>query len=165
MKKRVFGRQLSRERDTRRALFRSLIRALVSNGKIKTTKAKAKAIQGKIDTLVSLGKKKDISARRRVYAILGNDRKTTDFIFGKIASVFSDRKSGFTRIINLPRRLGDQAEMVRLEWSSEIEKSIKPEKGKTKAKVSEKDKTGDKVTKSKNKGKLAMITESLKKRK
>jgi large subunit ribosomal protein L17 len=165
MKKRVFGRQLSRERDTRRALFRSLIRALVLNGKIKTTKAKAKAIQGKIDTLVTLGKKNDISARRKAYAVLGNDRVTTDYLFGKVASVFSGRTSGFTRIVNLPRRLGDSAQMVRFEWSVEIEKYNEPGKGKKKNKAVDKDTSGKEKTDKKTKGRLTKFANALKKNK
>lgn len=121
MKKRVFGRQLSRERDTRRALFRSLIRALVKHGKIKTTKAKAKAIQADIDKLINLAKKETVSAKRRVFAILGNDKETTKKILGEIAPSFSDRSGGYTRIISLPARRGDAAEIVRLEWVKEIE--------------------------------------------
>jgi len=122
MKKKVFGRKLSREKDTRLALFRSLMRALVLNGKIKTTKAKAKAIQKSLEKLINLAKKGTLAARRRVYSRLGNDRKTADLIFGTILPAFSAKKSGFTRIINLPERRGDLAKMVRLEWSEEIKK-------------------------------------------
>jgi len=81
MKKKVFGRKLSRERDTRRALFRSLIRALVVYEKIRTTKPKAKAIQADIDKIVSLAKQSSVSAKRRVFAALGNDKKTTKKLF------------------------------------------------------------------------------------
>lgn len=121
MKKRVFGRQLSRERDTRRALFRSLIRALVKHGKIKTTKAKAKAIQADIDKLINLAKKDSISAKRRVFAILGNDKETTKKLLIEVVPSFSDRSGGYTRIVPLPARRGDAAQIVRLEWVKEIE--------------------------------------------
>jgi len=57
VRKRVFGKKLSRERATRGALFVSLVESLVLNKKIKTTKAKAKAISGMIDKLVTLAKK------------------------------------------------------------------------------------------------------------
>lgn len=120
MKKKVFGRQLSRERDTRRALFRGLIRALVEHGKIKTTKAKAKAILADIDKLVNLAKVGTTSANRRVFAYLGNDRVTTKKLLETIAPSFSDRRGGYTRIVPLPRRRGDAAPMVRLEWVKEI---------------------------------------------
>ena len=135
MKKRVFGRQLSRERDTRRALFRSLIRALVEHGKIKTTKAKAKAIQADVDKLVNLAKKDSISAKRRIFAILGNDKETTKKLLKEVVPSFSDRSGGYTRIVPLPARRGDAAQIVRLEWVKEIEvkktKATKEKKTKT----------------------------------
>ena len=132
MKKRVFGRQLSRERDTRRALFRSLIRALVEHGKINTTKAKAKAIQADIDKLVNLAKKDSISAKRRVFAILGNDKETTKKLLIEVVPSFSDRSGGYTRIVPLPARRGDAAQIVRFEWVKEIEvKKTKATKEKT----------------------------------
>ena len=132
MKKRVFGRQLSRERDTRRALFRSLIRALVEHGKIKTTKAKAKAIQADVDKLVNLAKKDSISAKRRVFAILGNDKETTKKLLKEVVPSFPNRGGGYTRIVPLPARRGDAAQIVRFEWVKEIEtKKTKATKGKT----------------------------------
>lgn len=122
MKKNVYGRRLSRERDTRRALFRSLIRALVEHGKITTTKAKAKAIQADIDKLVNLAKEKSIHSQRRLYAFLGNDKTTTKALIKEVAPSLADRKCGYTRRIALPRRKGDAAEIVRLEWVKEIVK-------------------------------------------
>ncbi len=140
MKKRVFGRQLSRERDTRRALFRSLIRALVEHGKIKTTKAKAKAIQADIDKLINLAKKDSISAKRRVFAFLGNDKETTKKLLIEVVPSFSDRSGGYTRIVPLPARRGDAAQIVRLEWVKEIEvKKTKATKEKTTKTVKKKE--------------------------
>ena len=120
MKKRVFGRKLSRGRGARRALFRSLIRALVIHGAIVTSKAKAKTIQRQIDKIMGLAKEKGVAKRRQVYAILGNDRETSDNLFNKIAPMFSDRVGGYTRIVNLPRRRGDAAEMAKLSWVKEV---------------------------------------------
>jgi len=125
MRNKVFGKQLSRSRKGRRALIRSLIKALIANGKITITKAKAKAIQGQVDKLVTLGKKGTVSARRDVLAFLGNDRKTTDFFFMKQIPVFKDRTSGFTKIILLPRRRGDNAEMATLEWMDKYVEVVK----------------------------------------
>ena len=139
MRNKVFGRQLSRSRKSRRALIRSLIKALIGSGKITTTKAKAKAIQGQVDKLVTLGKKGTVSARRDVLAFLGNDRKTTDFFFMKQIPVFKDRTSGFTRIIVLPRRRGDNAEMATLEWMDKYVEVVKKEV--TSKKESKKEKT------------------------
>ncbi|MBU0572531.1 50S ribosomal protein L17 [Patescibacteria group bacterium] len=144
MKKRVYGRKLSRERDTRRALFRALIRALVKYDKITTTKAKAKAIQGDVDKLVNLAKDGSIQTQRRLFASLGNDKETTKALVEKIAPVFTERKGGYTRIVNLPRRRGDAAEIVRMEWVKPI-----PEK---EEKIKSKKKSNGKSVASKKKG-------------
>lgn len=139
MKKRVYGRKLSRERDTRRALFRALIKALVKYDKIVTTKAKAKAIQGDIDRLVNLAKDDSIQKQRRLFASLGNDKETAKSFTERIAPSFKERKGGYTRIINLPRRRGDAAEIVRMEWvksmpeKEEKTKDEKKSKGKSTA--------------------------------
>lgn len=137
MKKRVYGRKLSRERDTRRALFRALIKALVKYDKIVTTKAKAKAIQGDVDKLVNLAKNGSIQTQRRLFGSLGNDKETAKAITERIAPSFKERKGGYTRIINLPRRKGDAAEIVRIEWVKpmpEKEEKTKDEK-KSKGKI------------------------------
>jgi len=144
MKKRVYGRKLSRERDTRRALFRALIRALVKYDKIVTTKAKAKAIRGDVDKLVNLAKDSSIQAQRRLFAALGNDKETTKGFVEKIAPVFTERKGGYTRIINLPRRRGDAAEIVRMEWVKPIPVKEEKKEDKKKAKTKAKKVTADK---------------------
>jgi large subunit ribosomal protein L17 len=123
MKKRVYGKKLGRERDTRRALFRSLTASLVENGKIKTTKTKAKAIKPLVEKLVTLAKEKDQVSYRRVYALLGNDKKATKKLFEEIAPIFKDREGGYTRIIKLGRRRGDDAMEVRMEWVETFEKA------------------------------------------
>ena len=126
MRKKVFGRKLSRDRGSRHALFRSLIEALVRHGKIVTTKAKAKAVQPDVEKLVSLAKTKDVNRMRQVYSFLANDSETSNKIFNQITLAFASKKSGFTRIVNLPRRLGDNAEMARIEWTEKVEVAEKP---------------------------------------
>ncbi len=125
MRKLVFGRKLSRGQKSRRALFRSLIKALVFHGKITTTKAKAKAIQGNVDKIVSQAIKGGLSAQRRILSQLANDRDSLEILFNKIGPSFKGRTSGFTRIITLPRRKGDNAEMARIEWVEKIDISSK----------------------------------------
>lgn len=114
MKKRVFGRKLSRGGGARKALFKSLTRALTLYGRIETTRAKGKAIIGEVEKLVSLARttKND----RKIASFFGGDRKLTA-VFLKLCRSFSDKKGGFVRIINLPSRKGDAAEMLRLEWA------------------------------------------------
>jgi len=133
MKKRVFGRHLSRDIGARRALFRSQVRALVLFGAIRTTKAKAKAVQGMAEKLVTIAKEGTVINRRRIYALLGNDRKTTDTLFKLIGPTFLSRSGGYTRIVKLQPRRGDRAELARLEWSEKVQ---------TQDKVQEKAKKG-----------------------
>lgn len=121
MRKQVFGRKFSRDRGSRQALFRSLIKAFIASGKIETTKARAKAITGEIDKIITSTKGKNIvSAKRKVLSFLANDGKTVEFLFKNVAPAFAERKSGFTKITYLPRRIGDGAEMARIEWVVEI---------------------------------------------
>lgn len=120
MNKHVFGRKLSRSRPAREALFSSLMRALILSGKIETTQAKAKAIQRDVERLVTLAKKGDLSSRRRALAKLDNDKNACNLLFQKVAPAFSNKSSGFSRVVHLPVRRGDAAKMVRIEWTENL---------------------------------------------
>lgn len=152
MNKKVFGRKLSRSRPAREALFASLTRSLILNGKIETTKAKAKAVIGSAEKMVTLAKKGGVTERRMVLARLDNKKDAVERLFGDIAKAFSDRNSGFLRIISLPRRCGDNAEMARLEWTEKVEVTEKivekkaEKKAETKAKKEPKTKAETKKT-------------------
>jgi large subunit ribosomal protein L17 len=122
MNKKVFGRKLSRNFGSRRALFRSLTRAIAFNGEIKTTYAKAKFFIPEVERMLNSAKKDDIAARRRILATLANDREVTDKLF-EIAKVFTGRTGGYLRTINLPKRRGDAAEMVKVSWTEKIDTS------------------------------------------
>lgn len=119
MRKRVFGKKLSRERATREALFVSLVESLVLNKKIKTTKAKAKAIIGLIDKLVILAKKNTLASKRQILKNLRGNKKVAVILWTEIIKKFENKNSGFTRMIPQVSRKGDMAEMVKLEWTYE----------------------------------------------
>lgn len=119
MIKKVFGKKLSRGRASREALFTSLIRAMILSGKIVTTKAKAKAVQRDLEKVITLAKKATISARRQALSILDNAGDITDKLFREVGPAFKSKSSGFTRIINLKPRKGDNAKMTRIEWTYE----------------------------------------------
>lgn len=125
MKNRIFGKKLSRGRPAREALFASLIRAFVLSGKIETTKAKAKAIQSDLEKIVSLAKKGTLSSRRQILANLDNAKDATEAIFVKVGRSFSKRSSGFTKIVNIGSRKGDNSPMVRIEWTENENVSTK----------------------------------------
>jgi large subunit ribosomal protein L17 len=136
MNKRVFGRKLSRSRPAREALFASLTQSLIINGSIVTTRAKAKAVQGSVEKIVTLAKSGTLSARRKVTSKLDNARKPVDVLFQKVVKAFPTKTSGYTRIISLPRRVGDNAQMVRMEWTEKVEyEGKKKEEVKTNSKV------------------------------
>ena len=132
MNKRVFGRKLSRSRPAREALFATLAQSLIINGKIVTTRAKAKAVQGSVEKMVTLAKAGSLAARRKVTSKLDNARKPVDVLFQKVVKAFPAKTSGFTRIISLPRRVGDNAQMVRMEWTEKVEYEAKKKEVKAK---------------------------------
>ena len=136
MRKHIFGRQLSRDANERKALFRNLMSELVLHEKIQTTEQKAKAIKGKVEKLVTKAKKNDIHARVLISPYL--TQEATDKILEQIAPRFSDRPGGYTRIIRLKRRLQDNASMVVIEW---VEKStqLRVESGELRNKKDKKD--------------------------
>lgn len=109
MRKNVFGRQLKRDRNERKALFRSLISSLIINERIKTTEGKAKAIKGEVDKIITKAKKGE-QARRLLSAALLND--AVDKAIRDIGPRFAQRKGGYSRIIKIGRRLSDNAKMV-----------------------------------------------------
>jgi large subunit ribosomal protein L17 len=117
MHKKVFGRKLGRGRNARKALFRSLVRALVINGKIETTRSKAKAVKGEVDKIMTWVGKDPVVGKRVVMSKLGNDKEVVNKLFSDFSAIAKKRKSGFTKSFALPPRKGDNSPMVRLEWS------------------------------------------------
>lgn len=115
MKHRVAGRKLGRNTNQRKSLFRNLIRSLILRERIKTTVAKAKAIRGEVDHLVNLAQAGDLTARRRALAILA-DKPAVTKLFREIAPRSAKRNSGFTKIVRVGRRRGDNTLMAMMEW-------------------------------------------------
>lgn len=114
MRHRVFGRKLGRTSNERRALFRSLIRALILQEQLTTTVAKAKAIKPLVDKLFTLAKSGSLSGRRRVMAKLA-DRQAADKLCQELSARSAKRTSGFTRIRRVGQRLGDNSLMAQIE--------------------------------------------------
>lgn len=113
MRHRVSGRKLGRTRNERKALFKSLITSLVISGRIKTTEAKAKAVRGLVDRLITRAKIGGLSGRRSVAAVL-HDKKVVNKLVDEIVPRYPSRTSGFTRILKLGQRRGDSALVVEL---------------------------------------------------
>jgi large subunit ribosomal protein L17 len=134
MRHRKKGKKLNRDVKHRKALFKNLINALVIHEEIKTTEAKAKAVKNLADKLISRGKKGTLHSRRTIAAFLQN-KKSVNKIVDNLGPRFKDRISGFTRIMRLGRRRGDNAMMVKIEL---VEKAKTEAKAKSKSKTKEK---------------------------
>lgn len=119
MRKNVFGRQLGRTKNQRKALFRGLVASLIENGVLETTLAKAKSIKPEAERLISRAKSGTPSDRREILKFL-TKRALVNRLCDLIAPVFKDRKGGYLRILRLRRRTGDQAEMVKVLFTEEI---------------------------------------------
>lgn len=138
MRHRKKGKKLNRNANQRKALFRNLINSFILKEEIKTTEAKAKAIKGLIDKIINKAKKGKLSARRQLLAFLANG-KVVNKLVDQLSHRLKNRKSGYTRIIRLKRRRGDNSLIVKLELvDKEIGKEKQIESGKKEKK--EKDK-------------------------
>lgn len=125
MRHRIAGRKLSRGKDERTALRRILIGQLIDHERIQTTKAKAEAVRGQAERLITLAKHGNkagdaqmVHARRLAAARLSNPEAVKK-LFDDIAPRYAERPGGYTRIIRLGKRQGDAAEMVLLELVEE----------------------------------------------
>ena len=107
--------KLGRTSAHRDALLASLVCNLILDRRIQTTLAKAKAARSLAEKMVTLGKRGTLAARRRAVAKLRRKDRVA-ILFSGIAPAFKDRQGGYTRIIKLGRRLGDNAEVALLEW-------------------------------------------------
>lgn len=108
-------------------MFANMAMALVEHGRIRTTEPKAKDLRRVVERLVTLGKEGTLDARRRAYATLGGPGKTlarqghettrraVSKLFGEISERFKERPGGYTRIVKLGPRKGDNAQMALIE--------------------------------------------------
>lgn len=126
------GFKLGRVTAHRWALFRNMLVALFRHERIMTTEAKAKAVRGLADHMVTLAKRDTLHARRQVLSMVP-DAAVVKKLFDTIAARFDDRRGGYTRIIKAGTRPGDRAPVVLLELVDRPE--TPKEKGKKDAKA------------------------------
>ncbi len=127
MRHQVAGYKLNRTKGARIALRRNLIKQFFTHERIRTTVAKAAAIRGDAEKLITVARKvKDasdaekVAARRLVAARLGNNsNEVVKKLFDEIAPRFAERNGGYTRVLKLGPRYGDKAEMALLELVEE----------------------------------------------
>jgi large subunit ribosomal protein L17 len=95
-------------------IISNLARALFSEGRIRTTEAKAKRLRPQAERLITFAKRGDVASRRQVLTVV-RDKAVVHTLFAEIAPRFADRQGGYTRILKLGPRPGDGAPMVLIE--------------------------------------------------
>lgn len=112
------GKKLHRKRDQRKALLKSLAANLILQERIKTTPIKAKQAKSKIEKLITIAKKQNLTALRRIKEYL--PEKAANKLYYEIAPLYKDRKGGYTRIIKTSiKRIRDASPLVILELIKE----------------------------------------------
>ena len=105
---------LGRPADQRKALLRGLTTQLIREGRVTTTKARAKALRDQAERMISLAKDGSLASRRRALGYI-YDKQLVHSLFDKAPERYSDRDGGYTRILRTIRRRGDNAEMAIIE--------------------------------------------------
>jgi large subunit ribosomal protein L17 len=125
MRHQVAGYRLGRSKAARIALRRNLIKQFFTHERIRTTRAKAAAIRGEAERLITIARNsaegtdaEKVHAQRMVASRLG-DNRLNKRLFDEIAPRFANRPGGYTRVLKLGPRMGDSAEMVLLELVEE----------------------------------------------
>ena len=118
MRHRKKGKQLGRTSQHRRAMLRNMATSLFQHEGIETTVTKAKEVRPFAERLITLARSGDLHARRQVERHI-RDRTVSGKLFGELGPRFASRPGGYTRIIKLGHRVGDGAEMARIELLAE----------------------------------------------
>ena len=108
-------RKLSRETRHRRSILANITRDVTMNEAVVTTEARAKEVRKFVDKMITYGKDGSLVARRKALAFLHNDKDVVSKVFDELAKTYETRNGGYTRIIKLNERRGDDALEVRLE--------------------------------------------------
>lgn len=126
MRHQVAGYKLGRSTGARIALRRNLIKQLFTHERITTTRAKAEAVRGEAERIITIARRSaeaqdaaKVHARRLVASKLGGGNEVVKKLFDDIAPRFASRNGGYTRMLKLGPRQGDAAEMVMLELVEE----------------------------------------------
>lgn len=108
-------RKLNRDTKERRSIRSGLTKTVINNGSVKTTNERAKEVRKDVEKMITYAKKGDLNSRRQALAFLENDTETVKKLFDELAPKYADRLGGYTRIIKLNERRGDDALIVILE--------------------------------------------------
>ena len=108
-------RKLGRTNKHRRSMLANLTRNVIINERIETTEARAKEVRKFVDKMITYGKNGSLVSRRKALAFLHNDNEAVKKVFDVLAPRYAERNGGYTRILKLDNRQGDDALMVILE--------------------------------------------------
>ena len=114
MRHRIKARHFNRPADQRKALYRSLVRSVIINERITTTEAKAKEAKALVEKLITYGKKGSLHDRRQAMSFLPDSRVVSK-VFDDISPRYNERNGGYTRVLKIGNRKGDNAPMAILE--------------------------------------------------
>ena len=114
MKHNIKNKKLNKTSSHRKAMFMNMSNALIKHEQITTTLPKSKELKRFVEKIITLGKKGDLLSRRKAISIL-QDQKITKKVFDVLAKRYKDRNGGYTRIIKLGNRFGDNASMAVIE--------------------------------------------------
>lgn len=126
MRHRKAGRKLGRNGSHRKALFRNMVTSLLAHEKIQTTDAKAKEVRRIAERLITLGKRGDLHARRQALAYI-REKDVVAKLFGELSPRYAQRPGGYTRIVKVGNRRGDNAPVSILEL---VQEAYTPRAGK-----------------------------------
>lgn len=108
-------RKLNRDTKKRRSILSGQTKTVIMNERIETTEERAKETRKFVDKMITYAKKGDLNSRRKALAFLENDTVAVKKLFDELAPRYADRQGGYTRIIKLNERIGDDALIVSLE--------------------------------------------------
>ena len=118
----MWNRKLGRKADHRKALLRNMATEVILRGKIETTEMKAKELRSVVDGMITLGKKGDLHARRQAASYIRNvvaneetNQTVLQKLFDEVAPKYADRNGGYTRVVKIGNRRGDNAPMAYIE--------------------------------------------------
>ena len=114
MKHKISQNKLSRGSSQRKALLRNLVTDTIKHGKITTTKARAKEARPLVEKMITIAKNKNFNSIRKVSEFI-LDKKVIDHLFDNVSVKFNERNGGYSRIVSLGTRQGDNAEIAILE--------------------------------------------------
>ncbi len=156
MKHRVAGRRLDRTTEHRTAMFKNMVTSLLRHERITTTTPKAKELKRIADKIITLGKRGTAHARRIAHRSV-RDVEVLEKLFGEIAGRFKARPGGYTRLVRVGHRAGDNADLAVIELVERAAPAAEPEekgaKKAAKAKEAAKPAKAEKAPKAKKKAK------------